>query len=58
MLFKSLISTAVFAAAAVADIKFTSWPSDVAAGGTYPLTWTTSDSTAVRHMLEESCMDR
>jgi hypothetical protein len=46
MLFKSIVSAAVFAVAAVAQIQFTNTPTAVAVGSTYQLTWTGGDSTA------------
>jgi hypothetical protein len=49
MLFKSIVSAAVFAVAAVAQIQFTNTPTAVAVGSTYQLTWTGGDSTAVRY---------
>lgn len=44
MFFRSVISVALLAAYAAADIAFTSWPSSVEAGSTYPLTWSGGDS--------------
>ncbi|KAF2436622.1 hypothetical protein EJ08DRAFT_655595 [Tothia fuscella] len=45
MLFKSIISLAVFTASAVAEIAFTSIPDAVEAGKSYTITWTSTDLT-------------